>query len=135
VPLCKLFKKKKENIELTNDNEEGCLEKIRVVETTYFVPIPTSIGKPYKDKWIDKDYLGNVKNFGCNEVFITEVTELLRELRDLKDKCCTYDEYINFSKDAIQKVKDFLTVSYRAEERLMALDSELKQDEEPNFEC
>lgn len=129
VPLCKLLKKIGVEVEF----KDGLPKKKEVI--TYFVPIPTSIGKPYKDKWIDKDYLGNVKNFGCNEVFITEVTELLRQLRDLKDKCCTYDEYINFSKDAIQKVKDFLTVSYRAEERLTALDSELKQDEEPNFEC
>jgi hypothetical protein len=145
VPLRDLFKKVfitedvevKENArEIVEDGkEESLLEMVKTIHTTYFVPISTAVGKPYSEKWTEKDYLNNVKNFGCNEVFITEITEGLKELRDLRDKSFTYDELVEYAKASIEQYKKLLTLSYRAEKALIDLDAIKKDQGEPSFEC
>ena len=129
--LSKLLKKEEvENVELKSLDK-----KFEHRKTTYFIPVPSSDGRPYADKWQDKDYLKNVKNFGVNQVFQTEVIEGLKKLRDLRDECHTYDEMIYFSKEAIKLYKEFLSLPYRAEATIATLVNSENQEEDPSFEC
>lgn len=75
---------------------------------TVFVPIP-AFGEHSK-LWDSKGYLQDVINITSSQVYIVEMTQLLKELRDLADASESVDRLKGIN-DAIALVKDRIVAS------------------------
>lgn len=88
---------------------------------TEFIPVP-SYGRA-SDLWKDVAYLAEVKNISSHRVWITEVTEAVRLLRDKADKATTPDELTGY-REALDIVKKLILLNVVAKAKIERIEYE-----------
>ena len=78
-----------------------------------FVPVILTGNKNYYEKWQDDNCLRHRIDIGSNEVFVDEVVNCLKNVRDLADNAETPEELKGY-RNAIREIKGLLTLSERA---------------------
>lgn len=86
------------------------------------VPISLPDPRPYEEKWQDKRYLQQVIDNAGGTAWMTEVTEALREMRELADNATSTKELRGLSM-GIKALKAVLMAGERARRVLGAWES------------
>lgn len=84
------------------------------------VLVECSDGRPRNAKWEDKEYLRQLRDFGRNTVFMTEVPDVLDKIREKADRATTPDMLKGYN-DSILIVKELLLSPYLAQKALIAI--------------
>jgi len=97
-----------------------------------FVPIVGSDTRPYEVRWNSVEYLRSVEGLEENELWIGEIAEGLRRLRDIADRAETPDELKGYNA-GIASLKRLLTLPERAKRQRGQIES-MKEQKKTGYE-
>jgi len=102
-------------------------EVIKLQEVIKYVPLYAD-DRPYSEKWADKSYLVTLSTLNTNKVFMGEVLNSLKNLRDHADKAETPEE-LKGCNCGIAIIKKLLMVAEIAKQRLRQMEAIEKANE------
>jgi len=101
----------------------------KIEKVTEYVTVP-SYGRA-SDLWKDVSYLAEVQDISSHRVWITEVTEAVRLLRDKADQATTPEELTGY-REALNIVKKLILLNVVAKAKIKRIEYEKALKEQTN---